>query len=332
MKAFVIHKYGAAGQLADVPEPTMGDLDVLVEVRAASVNPLDLKIQSGEFKRVLTYRLPLTLGNDGAGVVLRVGKRVTRFKPGDEVYMKPDQSRIGTFAERIAVSEDDLARKPENLTMAQAASLPLVALTAWQALVETAALGAGQKVLIHAGSGGVGSVAIPLAKHLGAYVATTTSERNLAWVKELGADLVIDYKNRDFSAELRDYDVVLHSLGQDVLFRSAGVLGRGGQLLSLSGPPTPEFAKAQGLSWPIQGLLALASYKVRKTMSARGGRYAFIFMRASGAQLEKITALVESGVIRPAVEREFSLADAGQALAYVKAGHARGKVVVTISS
>ncbi|WP_313457285.1 NADP-dependent oxidoreductase, partial [Achromobacter sp.] len=184
MKAFIIDRYGKneTGRIADMPEPVLREDDVLIQVHAASVNALDAKIRRGEFKLILPYRLPLILGNDLAGTVVRVGPGVRQFKPGDEVYARPDDDRIGTFAERIAVKASSVALKPGNLGMDEAASLPLVALTAWQALVETAQLKKGQRVFIQAGSGGVGTIAIQLAKHLGAFVATTTSTANVAWV------------------------------------------------------------------------------------------------------------------------------------------------------
>lgn len=219
MKAFIIERYGSKDgvRAGDMPDPELREDDVLVQIHAAGVNLLDAKIRDGEFKRFLPYRFPLILGNEVAGVVVRVGSRVQRFKPGDEVYARPDADRIGAFAECIAIQEDAVAKKPTNLTMEEAASIPLVGLTAWQVLVERAQLSTGQKVLIHAGSGGVGTVAIQLAKHLGAIVATTTSTANLEWVKRLGADLVIDYRKDDFEHILRDYDVVLNSLGAETL-------------------------------------------------------------------------------------------------------------------
>src|SRR5882757_6074141 len=231
MKAFALMRYDKSNGVAeiDVAVPQLRHGDVLVQVCAASINLLDLRIRNGELKSLLPYKLPLILGNDLAGVVVRVGPNVQRFKPGDEVYAKPSQDRIGTFAEYIALSESDVALKPERLTMEEASSLPLVALTSWQALVETAALRAGQKVLIHAGSGGHGTAAIQLAKHLGATVATTTSTKNIDWVKDLGADIVIDYKTQDFAAVVRDYDVVLDTQGGDTLGKSLLVVKRGGK-------------------------------------------------------------------------------------------------------
>lgn len=305
MKAFIIDRYRKkeVGRIGEMPDPEVRDDDVLIRIHAASINPLDSKIKSGEFKLILPYRLPLVLGNDMAGTVVRVGARVRNFKPGDEVYARPDDDRIGTFAEFIAVKESSLARKPANLSMVEAASLPLVALTAWQVLVETARLKKGQKVLIHAGSGGVGTIAIQLAKHLGAFVATTTSTGNMAWMKALGADVVIDYKQQDFAAVLRDYDVVLNSLGTNELNKSLQVLKPGGHLISISGPPTPVFAAARGLAWPLQQVLRLLSFGIRKKARKNGVEYTFVFMRADGAQLREITTLVESGAIRPASTR-----------------------------
>src|SRR5229473_33647 len=219
MKAFILDRYGSADRVraGEMPDPEVREDDVLVQIYATGVNLLDSKIRNGEFKRFLPYRLPLILGHDVAGVVVRVGARVRRFKPGDEVYARPADGRIGAFAEFIAIKEDDVAIKPKALGMEEAASIPLVGLTAWQALIERARLKQGQKVLIHAGSGGVGTLAIQLAKHVGALVATTTSTANLDWVKALGADIVIDYSKDDFATILRDYDVVLNSLGGEVL-------------------------------------------------------------------------------------------------------------------
>src|SRR5437773_10214123 len=237
----------------------MRDDDVLIEIHAAGVNPLDSKIRDGEFKLLLPYRLPLILGNELAGVVTRVGSRVRRFKPGDEVYARPDKNRIGTFAEFIAVSEDDLAIKPKSLTMGEAASIPLVGLTAWQALIEKAKLKKGQKVLIHAGSGSVGTFAIQLAKHVGATVATTTSTANVDLVKRLGANIVIDYKKDHFEEVLRDCDVVLNSLDGETLKKSVQVLKPGGNLISISGPPDAAFARSIGASWALRMVMGALS-------------------------------------------------------------------------
>ncbi|QUW68050.1 NADP-dependent oxidoreductase [Pseudomonas synxantha] len=333
MKAFSIERYGKqTGRITEAPTPVVGEHDVLVQVHASSVNVLDAKIAKGEFKLILPYALPLILGNDLAGVVLSVGAAVRRFKPGDEVYGRPPQQRIGTFAELIAVREDALARKPANITMEQAASLPLVALTAWQVLVETARLKKGQKVFIHAGSGGVGSIAIQLAKHLGAFVATTTSTANVEWVKALGADVVIDYKQQNFETLLNDYDVVLNSLGPDALAKSLDILKPGGQLISISGPPTQAFAREQQLSWLLGLVMGVLSSGIRRKARKQGVRYDFLFMRANGAQLDELTALVEAGIIKPVIDRTFPFESTAQALSYVEQGRAKGKVVITMTA
>ena len=240
----------------DVPDPELREDDVLVQVHAAGVNLLDSKIRNGEFKIFLRYRLPIILGHDVAGIVVRVGSRVRRFKPGDEVYARPADGRIGAFAEFIAIAEEDVAIKPKALSMEEAASIPLVGLTAWQALIERANLKKGQKVLIHAGSGGVGTFAIQLAKHVGATVATTTSTANVALVRSLGADVVIDYKKEDFAHILQDYDVVLSSLDKVTLEKSLRVLKPGGQLISISGPPDAAFARSIGASWALRVIMA----------------------------------------------------------------------------
>ena len=333
MKAFVVDRYkrSSALRLGDMPEPHVGDHDVLVAIRAASVNMLDAKIRDGEFKLILPYRLPLILGNDVAGVVTRVGQKVRTFKPGDEVYARPDKDRIGTFAEFIALNEADVALKPRNLTMQEASSIPLVALTAWQVLVERAGLKQGQKILIHAGSGGVGTVAIQLAKHLGATVATTTSTENVDLVRSLGADVVIDYKKQDFAKLLKDYDVVLNSLDKQTLERSLEVLKPGGKLVSISGPPDVAFARENGLNGLMQFVMRLLSLGIRRKAQRRGVHYSFVFMRADGEQLRKITSLIEAGVIRAVVERIYLFRQTNEALDYLATGRAKGKVVIDMA-
>jgi len=278
MKAFIIDRYGSADrvQASEVPDPEMREDDVLIEIHAAGVNPVDSKIRDGAFKLFLPYRMPLILGNELAGVVIRVGSRVRRFKPGDEVYARPDKNRIGTFAEFIAVSEGDSAIKPKNLTMEEAASIPLVGLTAWQALVEKAKLKQGQKALIHAGSGGVGTFAIQLAKHIGATVATTTSTPNIDLVRRLGADIVIDYKKDSFEEMLRDCDVVLNSLDGETLRKSLRVLKPGGNLISISGPPHAEFARNLGLSRILELAMHLLSFRIRRQVKRHQVNYSFL--------------------------------------------------------
>lgn len=332
MQAFIVDRYKSNGalRLGEMPEPEVRDNDVLVAIHAASLNPLDAKIRNGEFKLILPYRLPLILGNDVAGVVVRVGSRVRGFKPGDEVYARPNQDRIGTFADLIAMDQADVALKPGNLTMAEAASIPLVGLTAWQVLIECAKLQKGQKVLIHAGSGGVGTFAIQLAKHIGATVATTTSTANVDLVKGLGADVVIDYKKEDFAQVLNGYDVVLNSQGKDTLEKSLKVLKPGGKLISISGPPDLAFAKESGLNCFLRQVMRLLSYGIRSKAARRGISYSFVLMRANGEQLSKITSLIESGVVRPVVDRIFPFHATNAAMDYLATGRAKGKVVITM--
>lgn len=329
MRAFSITKYKGALHEINAPEPTVGETDVLVQIKAAGLNQLDEKIRVGEFKQILPYQLPLILGNDLAGTVIAVGPKVRSFKIGDDVYGRPDEDRIGTFAERISVAEADLALKPTSITMAEAGALPLVALTAWQALVVEGNLKRGQKVLVHAGSGGVGSIAIQLAKHLGATVATTASGANADFVRELGADIVIDYRTQDFEKEVHGYDLVLDSLGGKNLEKSLRVLRRGGKVIGIAGPPDPDFAAAAGLNGVLRLGVAALSSGIRRQAKKLGVTYNFLFMRASGDQLREITALIENGAIRPVVGQVHPFNDAAKALGALEKGGIRGKVVLT---
>jgi NADPH:quinone reductase-like Zn-dependent oxidoreductase len=317
-------------RLGEIPVPELRDDDVLIEVHAAGLNVLDSKIKSGAFKMILPYPMPLVLGHDVAGVVTRVGSRARRFKVGDEVYSRPRDHRIGTFAQFIAVNEEDVALKPNNLSMEEAASIPLVGLTAWQALVGRFNLRKGQKAFIQAGSGGVGSFAIQLARHLGATVATTTSSGNSDWVGKLGADVVIDYKKDDFEKVLRDYDLVLHSQDGATLEKSLRVLKREGTLISITGPPDPAFAKEVGAPWFVRLITRLSSFGVRRKAARRGLNYSFLFMRAHGGQLREIARLIEAGAIRPVIDRVFPFESTNEALAHVEGGRAKGKVVVKV--
>ena len=332
MKAFVVDRYGKQERLraADVPEPDVQEDDVLIQVHATAVNQLDSKLRNGEFKPILPYRPPFILGHDVAGVVVRVGPRVRQFKVGDEVYARPDDFRIGTFAELIAVKEDSVAIKPKNITMEEAASSPLVGLTAWQALVEKARLKKGQKVFIQAGSGGVGTFAIQLAKHLGATVATTTSAGNMALVKSLGADVVIDYKQDAFEERLSGYDVVLNSQDGKTLAKSLGVLQAGGHLISISGPPDPQFAEDTKAPWLVKQVMRALSRGTRRQAQRLKVSYTFLFMKASGSQLRQITSLIESGAIRPVIDKVFPFESTNEAMAYVESGRAKGKVVIKV--
>ena len=333
MKAFVVEKYKKKGALAlvNMPEPKLQDNDVLIRIHAASVNQLDSKVRDGEFKFILPYHPPFILGHDVAGTVIKTGSKVRHFTVGDAVYSRPRDHRIGTFAGFIAVNEADVALKPKNLSMTEAASIPLVGLTAWQVLVEVGKVKPGQKVFIQAGSGGVRTIAIQLAKHLGATVATTTSAKNAELVKSLGADVVVDYKEQDFEEVLANYNLVLNSQDPTTLTKSLRVLKRGGQLISISGPPDPPFAETFGLNPFLKLVMRLLSRGVRKKANALGVRYSFLFMRAEGQQLGKITSLIESGVIRPVVDQVFPFEKTSDALAYVESGRAKGKVVITVT-
>jgi NADPH:quinone reductase-like Zn-dependent oxidoreductase len=333
VKAFVVDKYKKKGALLLVnrPEPQLQDNDVLIRIHATGVNLLDSKVRDGEFKLFLPYRPPFVLGHDVAGIVVKTGPKVKRFKVGDAVYSRPRDHRVGTFAEFIAVDESDIALKPKNLNTTEAASIPLVGLTAWQALVEVGKVKPGQKVFIQAGSGGVGTIAIQLAKHLGATVATTTSAKNAELVRGLGADIVIDYNAQDFEKVISGYDLVLNSQDRKTLEKSLRVLKPGGQLISISGPPDPAFANEFGLNLFLKLVMHLLSRGVRKKAKALAVRYSFLFMRAHGQQLSEITSLIESGVIRPVVDKVFPFEKTRDALEYVETGRAKGKVVITVT-
>jgi len=330
MRAFVLSKYKTPVREADVSEPVVGERDVLVRVQAAGVNQLDVKISAGEFAPILPYRLPITLGHDLAGTVIRVGARVRGFAPGDEVYARPRDHRIGTFAERIAIDESDVAHKPAAVSMEEAGSLPLVALTAWQALVELGDVRPGQKVLIHAGAGGVGSIAIQLARHLGAEVATTASAANAEFVRLLGADHVIDYRSQDFEELLSGYDLVLDSLGGENLEKSLRVLRRGGRAIGISGPPTPAFARQARLNPLVRLAIGALIRRIRSQAKRLGVEYSFLWMRASGEQLGRIADLVDGGSIRPVVGRVFPFDETEAALDSLSTGGFRGKAVIAV--
>lgn len=332
MKAFILDRYGKKTPLryGDMPQPEIKDTEVLIEIHAAGVNPVDNKIRYGEFKMVLSAKLPAPLGSDLAGVVLKVGSRVKAFKPGDEVFARPSLEKLGTFAEFIALDEADLAFKPKSLSMEEAASVPLVALTAWQALFDRAKIKKGSKVFVQAGSGGVGIFAIQLAKHAGAYVATTAGASSASLLKELGADTVIDYREQDFAQVLSGYDFALHTQDDATLQKAIGILKRGGKATSISAAPDPAFAKSVGLNWAVQQVMRLLSMKARRAARKQGVDYAFLFMHADGAQLKKIGELIDAGTLRTVVDRVFPFAETNEALAYVETGRAKGKVVIKI--
>jgi NADPH:quinone reductase-like Zn-dependent oxidoreductase len=329
MKAFVVTRYGPNGlEPAEIPDPAVGPHDVLVDVRAASINPLDKMVRNGEFKQLLKYKRPFALGHDVSGVITKVGSGVRGFHVGDEIYARPRDLRIGTFAELIAIDAADVALKPASLSFDEAAAVPLVALAAWQALVDLADVKPGQKVLVHAGAGGLGSTVIQVAKHLGAYVATTAHTKDVDKVRALGADEVIDYTAQEFAEVLSGYDVVLDSLGQASLEKSLTVLRPGGLAISVVGPPDPAFAAQLGQPL-LKPVMALMSRRVRGRAKKLGVRYSFLFMKASGAQLEALAALYDNGTLRPVLDRAFPFADTIDAMAYVEQGKANGKIVIT---
>lgn len=331
MKAYILDRYGKGQvlRLGEVPDPVPAAGQVLIDIHATALNQLDAKLRDGAFKPIVPYKPPFILGHDLAGIVVSVGAGVRRFKVGDAVFARPRDLNIGTFAERIAVDEADVAAKPANLSMIDAASIPLVGLTAWQVLVEVAKLTRGQKVLIHAGSGGVGTLAIQIARHLGANVATTASAANAGLVRSLGADVVIDYKTQDFSEMLSGYDVVLNSLDGTTLEKSLKVLKPGGKLISISGPPDPAFAEAMGLNIVLRLVLRAMSAGIRRKAKRVGVTYHFMWMHADGDQLGKLAALLEQGTIRPVVDRTFAFDQLNEAMTYLESGRAKGKVVVT---
>jgi len=328
MRAYVVESYGTDGLAqAEVPRPTVGRSDVLVEVRAAGINPLDTMVRNGELTQLLPYRRPFVLGHDVAGVVVEVGADVDRFSVGDRVFSRPRDLRIGTFAELVAIDQADVALAPASLSTAEAGAVPLVALAAWQALVEVADVQPGQKVLVHAGAGGLGSTVVQLAQHLGAHVATTARGSDAERLRALGVDDVVDYTTQDFTQVLSGYDVVLDSLGGANLTSSLQVLRPGGIAVSVVGPPTPSFARQLGrpVLAPVMWLL---SARVRARARKLGVRYSFLFMRADGDRLAQLAALYDAGVLRPVLDRTFPFDETLEAVSYVEKGKAKGKVVV----
>ncbi|MGQ0511551.1 MAG: NADP-dependent oxidoreductase [Betaproteobacteria bacterium] len=332
MKALTFKRYGKAPEtgLADVPRPAPGPDELLVQVHAAGLNPIDNMIPTGMFKAVLRFQLPATLGSDLAGVVTEVGSRVTRFKPGDAVFASVFDLGTGSIAEFAVVPERAAALKPANLDFVQAASIPMVGLTSWQALKERANLRAGQKVFIPAGSGGIGTFAIQLAKHLGAKAGTTTSTGNVELVRSLGADEVVDYRKEEFEKMLRGYDAVLGTVRGDAIEKSIGILNTGGTIVSLVGPLDAAFARARGLNFLLTFVFGLMSRRIVRMAGKREVTYSFLFVRADGDQLAEIGELLKAARIRPVIDRVFAFGQAKDALAYLAQGRSRGKVVVKV--
>ncbi len=330
MKAVIARRYGAAVEVAEVAEPEMGPRDVRIAVRAASLNPLDFKIRDGKAKLALALKPPLHLGCDVAGVVEAIGREVTRAAIGDEVFVRLEKLRMGGLAERVCADEQFVAKKPKNASFGEAAALPLVTLTALQALREGAALVPGQRVLIHAGAGGVGCHAIQIAKQLGLWVATTTSTKNLAFVKQLGADQVIDYTQEKLRDAVQDLDAVFDTLGGASEIDSLAVTKRGGTVVGVGGMPDAAFAKAW-LPWFAPPVIWFATRKRRAEEAKRGAKFVYLFMRPDGTQLAEIAGWVESGALKPQIHKAYPLADVAEAFAELERGRARGKIVIEIS-
>ncbi|MED3760720.1 MULTISPECIES: NADP-dependent oxidoreductase [Peribacillus] len=329
MKALAIENYGKNPNFLDFPMPKINNDEVLVEIYAASINPLDTKIRKGELKLLLKYKMPLILGNDFSGKIVEVGTSVTKFKVGDEVYGRPRANKMGTFTEYLSVNQEDIALKPKNLSFEEAASIPLVGLTSYQALHDILRIEKGHKILIHAGSGGVGTFAIQLAKHMGAFVATTASD-GTDLVKSLGADEVINYKKEKFEHSIRDYNAVLDTIGGATLEKSFVTLKKGGKIVSISGIPNGRFAKENGFSSFKKTLFSIASYKLTKLEKKHNVQYTFLFMKHSGEQLEILTEMLESEVIEPTLDKIFIFEDAQKALEYAETGRAKGKIILKL--
>lgn len=329
MKAFGIRKYKEDPVFIEQPIPQVGDDEVLVEVHAVSINPLDSKIRMGELTVMLQYDMPLILGNDFSGVITEIGKNVTKFKVGDSVYGHPRSEMMGTFSEYISVNQADIALKPQSLSFEEAASVPLVGLTAYQVFNDILKLQSGQRILIHAGSGGVGTFAIQLAKAMGAYVATTSSS-GVELAKSLGADEVINYKEENFEDRLKSYDAVLDTIGGQTLEKSFLSVREGGQVVSLSGPPNAAFAQKTGLGWIKKVIFTLISRNITQLEKEHKVDYHFYFMKHSGEQLELLSSLLEDGTVKPVIDQVFPFEEIGQALNYSETGRAKGKIVVRL--
>jgi alcohol dehydrogenase len=331
MKAAYVQKYGRHEPLVigEVPPPVLQENEILINVHAASLNPIDYKIRNGMLRPIRSYNFPLVLGHDCAGVIVDVGMKVTKFKKGDAVFARPQ--KIGTLAELIAVPENEVAKKPSNISFEEAATLPLVGLTSWQALVGTANLQKGQKVFIPAGSGGVGSFAIQLAKHLGAEVWSTTSAKNADFVKSFGADHVLDYRTPDFESSIKNMNVVFDTLGGESLNKSFSMLKPGGWLISIAGLPDLKTAKDLNLGLFKSALLGIVGILPNLKAKTHKCHYRFLFMKPNGEQLSQIAKLVEAQVVKPVIDKVFSFQDCQSAIEYLETGRARGKVVVKIS-
>jgi NADPH:quinone reductase-like Zn-dependent oxidoreductase len=334
MRALVLSRYGGPEHTAliDVPQPSPGAGELLVQVQAAGLNPVDFKTRAGALKIIRNYPLPVVMGNELSGVVEAVGPGVTRFAKGDRAFARVDRDRMGAFAEYAVVHQDHVARMPASLGFPSAAAVPLAALTAIQALRDELHVGAGQRVFIPGGAGGVGTFAIQLAKYLGAHVATTASPRGEALVKRLGADVVIDYSRERFEDKLSGYDCAFDLLGGDTLARLWPVLKPGGHVVSIAGMPEPVTARKDlGRGSGLAALFWVASLSTRLRAARHGLSYRYLFMHPSGTDLAYLASLIDAQKIEVVIDRVFPFAEAKEAMAYLERGHAKGKVVVTMN-
>lgn len=332
MKALTLQRYGKAPVIgfSEVPHPVLQPDELLVEVHAVGLNPIDNMIPTGIFKPMMKLQLPATLGSDVAGIVTEVGSRVTKFRKGDAVFASVFDLGTGTLAEFAVVPESAAAAKPDSLDFVQAASIPMVGLTSWQALKEHAHLQRGQNVFIPAGSGGIGTFAIQLAKHLGARVGTNTSTANIGLVRSLGADEIVDYKQQEFEKVLKGYDIALGTLRGDVIEKSLDILKPEGEIISLVGPLDAAFARARKMSFFFIVVFGLMSRKIIRAARRKGVTYSFLFVRPDGVQLGHIGELLETERIRPVIDRVFPFEEAKEALDYLAQGRSKGKVVVKL--
>jgi len=330
MKQLQINAYGDIGDnlgFAEVSVPKIKNNQILVEIHAAAVNPIDYKIVSGAFKQISPLKFPAPIGFDVSGVVAEVGSDVTSFGIGDEIYSRVSSHSVGTFAEYVVVDAEVTAPKPKNLTFEEAAGIPLVGLTTFQAFLD-AKMKKGDKVLIHAGSGGIGTFAIQYAKSQGATVYTTTSTKNVEWVKKLGADQVIDYKTENYLDILKDIDIVYDTLGGDYTVDAFKILKKGGKVISIAGEIDEYTANQFGLNKFIRLILAFKRRKITKQAKLKSAYYRFLLMVANASQLNKIGELLEGGSIKPVVDKVFNFDDSIEALKYQKSGRAKGKIII----
>ena len=331
MKAFVLEKYGSALRQTEMPVPIPAPHEVLVRMVAAGLNHADERLRAGEFKLLFPIDLPKVMGGEFAGIVVETGSAVTDITVGEKVYGYVGLFAAGTLSEFVSVDARDVARAPQSLSLSEAAGLPVAALTAWQALVDMGHTAQGDTVLVHGGTGGVGSVAIQLAKHLGATVATTVSTKNIDAARELGADIVIDYTRDDLAQRLggTSLDLVLDTQGGTTLLNSLEVLRPGGTAIGITGPPEPVFARRIGVNRVVRLAIRAMSARVRRRARRLGVTYRFLFITPDGAALQEVAKLADDGVLRPIIDHVRAFDQAQTALDDVLAGGTRGKVLVT---